>query len=372
MSAGAMRETEAALETEQVPTCLICSAKGTTLHPELRDRVFGAPGVWRMDECRACGVAWLNPRLTTADIGKAYATYYTHSSQESGNIFRTVMPAATRIERMRRTVASWFGDASERIRARRLAYPSNGTSAGVELLSRIVERIPVVRDTALFAVAGLPPGEGRRLLDVGCGSGELLRRMEERGWAVTGVEPDPVAAEGARANGLDVRDGMLADAEFPDERFDAIVLSHVIEHVHDPIELLRECGRVLRPGGTLVIMTPNLSSVGHRKFGADWRGLEPPRHLHVFSVEALSACIERVGLAVSNVRTSARLTRGIWWVSRSIQHDAGHRKRAPGLGSYLESWGMSLVEDAMRATDANSSDEIILMATKRTGAKMGA
>jgi len=352
------------IATEAVADCLICGARGTTLHPELRDRVFGAPGVWRMAQCRRCQLAWLDPRPTPADIGKAYATYYTHTAQQAGNVFRSVVPAAQRAERMRDRISTWFRDAAERVRERRLGYEGGRGSMGVGLLSRVIELIPVARDSAVLSVASLPPGQGRRLLDVGSGSGDFLLRMRARGWNVLGVEPDPVAAAKARAKNLDVRDGMLADAALPDDTFDAIVLSHVIEHVHDPIALLRECGRVLRPGGVLVLMTPNLASVGHRRFGADWRGLEPPRHLHVFSVGSLAACVRAVGLEVSDVRTSARLTRGIWWVSESIRHDNGGRRRAPGMGTYLASWGMSVVEDALRITDANSSDEIILFATK--------
>jgi SAM-dependent methyltransferase len=350
--------------TEEVADCLICGARGTTLHHELRDRVFGAPGVWRMVECRGCQLAWLDPRPTPADIGKAYATYYTHVSQEAGNVFRSVMPSAQRVEQMRDRVTGWFRDAAEGVRARRLGYGRTPASIGVGLLSRAMELLPVARDSAVLSVANLTPGQGRRLLDVGSGSGDLLLRMRARGWTVLGVEPDPVAAGAARRNGLDVRDGMLADAEFPDDTFDAIVLSHVIEHVHDPIALLRECGRVLRPGGVLVLMTPNLTSVGHRHFGADWRGLEPPRHLHIFSVASLAACVRAVGLSVGEVRTSARLVRGIWWVSESIRHQNGGRRRAPGIGAYIASWGMSVVEDVMRLGEAQSSEEIILFATK--------
>ena len=356
------------IATEDVADCFICGARGTTLHAEMRDRVFGAPGVWRMAECRSCEVAWLDPRPTPADIGKAYATYYTHGSQQAGNVFRSVVPSAHRVDRVRRRITSWARDASEALRARRLGYTSPRISPGVALLSRVIERIPVARDTAVLSVANLPPGQGRRLLDVGCGSGEFLSRMRTRGWSVAGVEPDPVAARAARDDDLDVRDGSLAEAAFADDTFDAIVLSHVIEHVHDPIALLRECGRVLRPGGMLVVMTPNLTSVGHRRFGADWRGLEPPRHLHVFSVRSLDACAKAAGLHVSGMRTSARLVRGIWWVSQSTRHENGRRRRAPGIGAYLASWGMSVVEDVMRVTDATSSEEIILFATKLTHA----
>ena len=364
MTIAGVQPTNEGIATEDVPECLICGVQGTVLHSALRDRVFGAPGLWRMVECRGCQVAWLDPRPTPAEIGKAYATYYTHGSQEAGNVFHAVIPSANRMERMRHRVASWFHDAAEGVRARRLGHAAPPTSLGVGLLSRLGERIPVVRDTALLGVGGLPPGNGRRLLDVGCGSGAFLSGMRERGWTVVGVEPDPVAAAAARRNGIDVRDGMLADAAFTDDAFDAIVLSHVIEHVHDPIALLRECSRVLRPGGTLVMMTPNLTSVGHQRFGADWRGLEPPRHLHIFSVDSLAACARSAGLAVSEVRTSARLVRGIWWVSQSIQHQAGRRARPPRIGAYLASWGMSLVEDVMRVSDARSSEEVILFATK--------
>ena len=364
MSITSIQPTNEGIATEEVPDCLLCGARGTTLHSGMRDHVFGAPGEWRMAECRSCRLAWLDPRPTTADIGKAYATYYTHASQQAGAIFQSVVPSAKQLERARDRVAGWFRAAAEGVRAKRLGYAAPRASVGVMLLGRLSERVPVVRDSAVLSVAGLPPGAGRRLLDVGCGSGEFLLRMRERGWDVLGVEPDPVAAAAARRGGLDVRDGMLDDAAFPDESFDAIVLSHVIEHVHDPIALLRECGRVLRPGGTLVLMTPNLESVGHRRFGADWRGLEPPRHLHVFSVESLESCVRRVGLAVANVSTSARLVRGIWWVSHSIRHQAGHRARPPRIGAYLASWGMSLVEDVMRASDPKSSEEIVLFATK--------
>lgn len=364
MSATSIQATNEGIATEDAPGCLLCGARGTPLHPALRDHVFGAPGVWRMVECRACDVGWLDPRPTPTDIGKAYATYYTHAEQASGTVFRTVVPSAARVERARHRVAEWFAGAAEQIRARRLGYAPADPSIGVALLGRIGDRVPVVRDSAMLTVAGLPPGQGRRLLDVGCGSGDFLTRMRVHGWQVVGVEPDPKAAEAARRNGLDVRDGMLADAGFHGDTFDAIVLSHVIEHVHDPVALLRECGRVLRPGGRLVVLTPNLSSLGHRRFGPDWRGLEPPRHLYVFSLRSLAACVARVGLTVTEARTSARLVRGIWWVSRSIQHDAGRRRSKPGIATYVESWAMSLVEDVMRTRDTRSSEEIVLFATK--------
>jgi SAM-dependent methyltransferase len=77
--------------------------------------------------------------------------------------------------------------------------------------------------------------------------------------------------------------------------YDVITLSHVIEHVHDPSALLRAIYRMLRPGGLLWLETPNLDSLGHARFGRNWRGLEPPRHLLLFSVDSLKFALAQAG-----------------------------------------------------------------------------
>ena len=138
---------------------------------------------------------------------------------------------------------------------------------------------------------------GGRLLEVGCGGGDSLALLQELGWDAEGVDFDPEAVANARAKGLRVRQGDLAGQGYPSSSFDAVIASHVIEHVPDPEALLVEALRVLRPGGTLVLYTPNAASLGRRHYREDWRGLEPPRHLHVFTPQALSALTRRAGFA---------------------------------------------------------------------------
>ncbi len=77
-------------------------------------------------------------------------------------------------------------------------------------------------------------------------------------------------------------------------------LTHVIEHVHDPVDLLRECGRVLRPGGRMMVETPNAESSGHRLFGIAWHGLDAPRHLYLFSPTSLLVCAQKAGLQITD------------------------------------------------------------------------
>jgi 2-polyprenyl-3-methyl-5-hydroxy-6-metoxy-1,4-benzoquinol methylase len=153
-----------------------------------------------------------------------------------------------------------------------------------------------------MALDGVAPG---RLLDVGCGDGRRFSALEAQGWRVEGQEIDPSAVAAARAAGRTVHAGPLASLPSEAGPFDAVTLNHVIEHVHDPVGLLRDCRRLLRPGGTLVAITPNAASAGHARFGPAWRGLEPPRHLVVFAPPALGRVARDAGFARVEVRTSA-------------------------------------------------------------------
>jgi 2-polyprenyl-3-methyl-5-hydroxy-6-metoxy-1,4-benzoquinol methylase len=145
-----------------------------------------------------------------------------------------------------------------------------------------------------------------RVLDVGCGSGDFLFRMHQQGWKVAGVDFDDKAIVNAKTKyGFDLLHNDLAGAHFPDNSFDAITMNHVIEHVPDPTALLSEILRVLKPGGRLVATTPNIQSLGHSLYQECWRGLEPPRHLQVFSVQALRNCAQQAGFKKIEVKSSA-------------------------------------------------------------------
>ncbi len=83
--------------------------------------------------------------------------------------------------------------------------------------------------------------------------------------------------------------GDLLSMDYREGEFDAVVMNNVIEHLPHPVRVFEECARVLKPGGRLVMITPNSNSLGYRRFGGDWRGLEIPRHLHIFSPSSLRA-----------------------------------------------------------------------------------
>ncbi|WP_312283622.1 methyltransferase domain-containing protein [Candidatus Igneacidithiobacillus taiwanensis] len=133
------------------------------------------------------------------------------------------------------------------------------------------------------------------LVDIGCGNGDYLRTAMRLGWEAWGVDLDPKAVETARKTGATVLQGGFPDTGLPSAYFDVMTLSHVIEHVHDPLTALQEAFRVLKPGGQIWLATPNMESFGHARFGADWRGLEPPRHLSILTSYGLKKVLECVG-----------------------------------------------------------------------------
>jgi len=134
-----------------------------------------------------------------------------------------------------------------------------------------------------------------RLLDVGCGNGSFLARMRGLGWKVHGLEPDETAAALARRAGIEVLVGTLADARWPEASFRAVTMTSVIEHVHDPGAALTACRRLLAPGGTLHLVTPNANALGAERFGTHWRGLEAPRHLVLFDRGSLARLLDACG-----------------------------------------------------------------------------
>jgi 2-polyprenyl-3-methyl-5-hydroxy-6-metoxy-1,4-benzoquinol methylase len=259
-----LRDDQAAISTHPLNQCVVCGGPGIPLHNLLIDRLYGAPGTWSVRQCsnRACGLGWLDPQPATADIGKLYSSYYTHE-----NVGELASADAQRSSRKKRMAKG--------IIAALLPWRRQALNSDMRYL------------------AARAPG---RLLDVGCGNGSFIAGMAQLGWEVTGVEFDEKAVEAARERGVRVLSGSLAEQRFPDDSFDAITLSNVIEHLPDPIGTFRELKRILAPGGRLVMVTPNIDSAGHRIFRRCWRGLEPPRHLFLFNRAVFRELARQSGL----------------------------------------------------------------------------
>lgn len=137
-----------------------------------------------------------------------------------------------------------------------------------------------------------------RLLDVGSGFGFFLSEMKNRGWDVTGIEISQKAMDYARdVLGLTILPGPLEKANFPDNYFDAVTGFYVIEHLPYPMAFLRECHRILKPGGLLLLRYPHTTPIKNllQIFGIKNRLYDLPAHLSDFSPKMIQRCLEKIG-----------------------------------------------------------------------------
>lgn len=312
------------IHTRPQPDCELCGCPGKNLYTGLTDRLFGVPGEWSLSRCSnaECGLIWLNPMPLEEDIGQAYLSYYTHASRKT-----------PLVERM----LAW------------LIYTSLGLlgerrSADVMYLDRV------------------SPG---RLLEVGFGDGRRLERFSAMGWVVEGQEVDPIAIRQARDRGLSVHEGALDVIGLASECYDAVISNHVIEHIHDPAVLLAECYRLLKPGGQLVLVTPNVSSFGHAVFGRNWLPLDPPRHLHLFSMTTLTALLVHAGfrdpLVWTTMARAGMVFRGSHDLKLREVHSMTSFPRIDAALLELRSLVMARLEQSRRR---DSGEELVALAVK--------
>lgn len=267
-------------EVDRCPACGCGSSE--LLYSGLTDVVFRcAPGRWNLYRCLVCRSLYLNPRPSPAGIALAYRTYYTHApapGRAGSSRFRMLLTAVKNgyINACLGTglaPAHWLG---------RWLVPAALPFAfpGVRLATRHLGK----------------PRPGERFFDVGAGAGDWLAAAEGLGWWACGVDPDRHAAvlgNHRSAPGIRAR---LPDLPIADHAAGAVLLSHVFEHLHEPAACLREVARLLRPGGTLLMAMPNADSLLHRRYGPHWFGLDVPRHLVIFTRDALSNILAVHGL----------------------------------------------------------------------------
>ncbi len=279
-------------ETIDCPLCC-ANAEGELLS------LSGDYGDYRLVKCRVCNMSYLNPRPDRESIGLFYPDEYEPYAAPSS-------PNKDPFQR----VSHYFRSL---VLAQHYGYPPFHRSLPERLLGNLAKPCFGLDPNSMTSV----PFHGRgKLLDFGCGSGWFAYRMRERGWDVEGMDFNAYAARQVRKRyGIKVHVGSLPHPDIADQSYDMISMGGVLEHVHDPKEIISAAFRALRPKGRLLILVPNLAGWGFRYFGRDWWGLDLPRHLLHFTPTTLSRLMEDCGLQVCNLRTIVRTG----WLRRSLK-----------------------------------------------------
>jgi SAM-dependent methyltransferase len=234
--------------------CYGCGRSACRRYLEAQDDLTGKPGTFRFVTCEACGLTYQNPRVTLSHIGDYYDDeYIAHRKQTDWGVLTP-------------------------------AYERAMTALDVAK-ERIVTRF-------------VPLTSGSQILDVGCAVGTFLQRLRrEYGAKVAGVDFKDLSAHPA-LQGVEFHHGLFYEVPLGPDRFDLVTMWHFLEHDYDPPRSLRTAGRVLKPGGHLVIEVPRLDSLTCRLFGARWPGLQAPQHTVLFDRAHLLDFVRRAGFEI--------------------------------------------------------------------------
>jgi SAM-dependent methyltransferase len=164
------------------------------------------------------------------------------------------------------------------------------------------------RRMELLAQAAAP---GARVLDAGCATGDFIGLAGER-YDMWGLDVSAYATAEAREKhprfASQIFTGFVEDQRFEPRFFDAIVMWDVIEHIWDPRPVLERLVDHLRPGGSLLLSTPDIGALTARLMGSRWAFMTPPEHLGFFNRLSLDFLLERT----LGLRTTASFAKGKW------------------------------------------------------------
>ncbi len=149
----------------------------------------------------------------------------------------------------------------------------------------------------LNLINSLQPAKGR-ILDIGAGTGDFLAVAKQNGWSTIGVEPSEKAKAIASKKGVDFVD---ATAALENQSFDVITMWHVLEHVPDLDNQIKELKRLLKPSGSLIIAVPNFKSFDAKYYGAFWAAYDVPIHFWHFSKKAIQSLFQKENIQLEKV-----------------------------------------------------------------------
>jgi 2-polyprenyl-3-methyl-5-hydroxy-6-metoxy-1,4-benzoquinol methylase len=253
-------------QQKEIPTkinslnpCVFCGGTNFSLLFPAPDFDTGKAS-FQLSRCTSCSLVRTETMLDDSELKKYYSLPYYGSSEKK------------------------FIGAAER-----LTYVLNYVRAS-SILSRLHDN------------CDLPINIAPRILDIGCGRGNLLKIMKGMGCDCHGTERTEFPMDD-HSQGIHIHRENLEDIVFAEGFFDAVVIWHVLEHIDNPISMIQETARILRPGGMLVVAVPNFGSFQAGIFRESWFHLDLPRHRHHFTPDILLSCLSKNGFGIIDQHT---------------------------------------------------------------------
>jgi SAM-dependent methyltransferase len=243
--------------------CPVCS--GESLHKwtvPVDAKTFRPTPHGSVHECTECTTWFVYPRPSPADTAEFYnlESYFPHGESH-------LVPVGT-------------PSFSSRLRSH-LAWRADFGKDLLEVVSSNVER-------------------RGKIVDIGCGSGRLVRNLLDRDYLAVGVERDVKTLALLIQQGVPALEGSAESLpkELGQETCDAVIFDNVLEHLSDPIDALRKAAMILKPGGKLFCELPNNESYTAQQSGVSWEHLDIPRHLNFFNEKSLTVAFKIAGLRI--------------------------------------------------------------------------
>jgi 2-polyprenyl-3-methyl-5-hydroxy-6-metoxy-1,4-benzoquinol methylase len=252
--------------------CKICNHKKIYKIFKQIDKNLGVPGNFRIFKCEKCKVIFLNPLPEKKDWIKYYPKerYYSLSKIDTSSLKTKLKIFIFKIN-----------SENKFILLKLFFWPISTFFRGIEK-------------------------RGKRILDIGCGSGQFLFETKQIGFEVYGIEPGGFNSQEAINLGIKISKGTIEESEFPKEYFDIITMNHVLEHLEDPKKVLKIVKKILKKDGTLVMGLPNTNSLAFKIFKKNWYQLDVPRHLFNYSTETLNILLKKEGFIIKKIRYNSR------------------------------------------------------------------
>ncbi len=267
-------------------SCPVCKSNQISEMLSVKDYTVSGE-LFKVLKCKSCTLLFTQDVAEQHEIGKYYASenYISHSDTQVGLVNKLYHSVR------KRTLQS----------KKNLIEKETGKSAG-------------------------------NILDIGCGTGAFLHTMKTNGWDITGLEPDEAA--GAKAKSLYAIEPQpsLNIFDLPNNKYDAITMWHVLEHVHQLHEYVEQLKNMLTEKGKIFIAVPNYTSYDAQHYGQFWAAYDVPRHLYHFSPASIKNLVEQHGLIIKKIKPMWFDSFYVSMLSEKYQHGKGNLIKAFLIG----------------------------------------